>query len=246
MKKYFLKSFRINRHLRKIKSILNVLTKINQSPQQSIYKLLQRSNVTTIIDVGANVGQFGIDMRRAGFNGQIISYEPGQESFELLHEAARKNAPWKILQLALGSVEAEQVINISGNSGLSSSLLEMETDHLKYFPTSRTIKQEIVQISTLDKQIINLGLDPQFILLKLDVQGYEFEVLQGASNSLSKIPFCFLEVSLFPLYKGELGWIQIVNLLAAAGHEVIDLYRGTETKNGKLLQIDILTKLSGK
>jgi FkbM family methyltransferase len=217
---------------------------INQSPQQSIYKLLQGSTVTTIIDVGANVGQFGLDMRRAGFDGQIISYEPGQESFGLLRKTARNSEPWKISQIALGSAEAEKLINVSGNSGLSSSFLEMETDHLKHFPASITVKQEIAHVSTLDKQISGLGLDPKSILLKLDVQGYEFEVLNGARNNLSKIPFCYLEVSLFPLYKGEASWLQVMNFLAAAGHEVIDVYRGTETKHGELLQLDILTKLS--
>ena len=54
----------------------------------------------------------------------------------------------------------------------------------------------------------------------------------------------YLINSLFPLYKGEASWLQVINFLAAAGHEVIDVYRGTETKHGELLQLDILTKLS--
>ena len=79
-------------------------------------------------------------------------------------------------------------------------------------------------------------------MLKLDVQGYEAEVLKGAVKSMSRIPLCFLEVSIVPLYEGEITLLPILKLLSESGHEVIDVFRGLKTKNGQLLQLDILTK----
>jgi len=216
------------------------------SPFTSIVRNLEESKVFNVIDIGANVGQFGLDIRRHGFHGQIISYEPVQETFGSLSQTIKHHQPWKAFQLGLGSAESERTINISGNAGLSSSILEMGSLHLENFPDSVTVARQKILISTIDKQLAVLGLQPQEIMLKLDVQGFEAEVLKGASQSLSKIPLCYLEVSMLPLYEGEITFLPILNMLSEAGHEVIDVFRGLKAKNGQLLQMDILTKLTKK
>ncbi len=199
-----------------------------------------------MIDVGANVGQFGLDIRRQGFQGLIVSYEPVAKTFGLLTQTIRRHQPWKSFQLGLGAEESERLINISGNDGLSSSLLEMKDLHLENFPDSATVAKERILISTIDKQVSTLGLRPQEIMLKLDVQGFEAEVLKGASQTLSKIPLVYLEVSITPLYEGEVSFLPILIELSKSGHEVIDVFRGLKGSNGQLLQLDILTKLSNK
>lgn len=214
------------------------------SPFTSIVRNLEKLDVTNVIDVGANVGQFGLDIRRHGFEGQIFSYEPVKETFVSLSQTIKQHQPWKALQLGLGAAESERTINISGNAGLSSSILEMGSLHLENFPGSLTVGKQNISISTIDKQLEVLGLRPQEIMLKLDVQGFEAEVLKGASQSLSKIPLCYLEVSITPLYEGEISFLPILIELSKFGHEVIDVFRGIKAKDGRLLQLDILTKLS--
>ena len=216
------------------------------SPFKSIIRNVDELKLTHVLDVGANAGQFGIDIRRYGFNGQILSFEPVSQTFTLLTETIKKHQPWQALQLGLGSIESEQTINVSGNAGLSTSLLTMGSVHLANFPESATVSTQRVTISTLDKQLELLGIDPRHIMLKLDVQGYEAEVLKGASQSLSRIPLCYLEVSMVPLYEGEITFLPILNMLSEAGHEVIDVFRGLKAKNGQLLQMDILTRLTKK
>ena len=216
----------------------------SDSPFFSIVRNLKDLNISNVIDVGANVGQFGLDIRRHGFEGQIISFEPVNEIFELLEKTARRNQPWKAIKLGLGASESERTINISSNEGLSSSILEMETLHLENFPNSTTVARQNVSISTIDQVLMALAIRPQEIMLKLDVQGFESEVLKGASQSLSKIPLCYLEVSISPLYKGEVTFLPILIELSKSGHEVIDVFRGVKAKNGKLLQLDILTRLT--
>ncbi len=216
------------------------------SPFKSIIGNIDELKLTHVLDVGANVGQFGIDIRWHGFDGQILSFEPVSQTFTLLTKTIKKRQPWKALQLGLGSIESEQTINVSGNAGLSTSLLTMGSVHLANFPESATVSTQRVTISTVDKQLEILGIDPRHIMLKLDVQGYESEVLKGASQSLSRIPLCYLEVSMVPLYEGETTFLPILNILAEAGHEVIDVFRGIKAKDGQLLQMDILTKLAVK
>ncbi len=219
---------------------------IADTPFKSIVRNLQECKILTVIDVGANVGQFGLDVRRHGFEGQIVSYEPVEETFNLLTQMIKQSQPWRAFQLGLGAAESERAINISGNAGLSSSLLEMGSLHIENFPDSATVSKQNIVISTIDNQLETLGIPPEEIMLKLDVQGYEAEVLKGAAQSLSKIPLCYLEVSITPLYEGEISFLPILIELSKFGHEVIDVFRGIKANNGQLLQLDILTKLSNK
>jgi len=228
---------------RSVRDYLTGMGRISDAPVKSIVRNLNDLNIRSVIDVGANVGQFGLDVRRHGFGGLIVSYEPVQKSFEFLSQTIKQHQPWTAFQLGLGAEESERSINISGNDGLSSSLLKMGSTHLENFPSSATVSKQTISISTIDKQLEILGIRPQELLLKLDVQGFEAEVLKGASRSLSKIPLCYLEVSITPLYEGEITFLPILMELSNFGHEVIDVFRGIKTKNGQLLQLDILTKL---
>ena len=119
------------------------------------------------------------------------------------------------------------------------------------------ISTQSIKAQTLDEVVNNyeianggkeklLSLKSVKMIGSIDVQGYEGEVLKGASKSLSKIPFCFLEVSLVSLYEGEILFLPILNMLKESGHTVVDVFRGVTSKNGQLLQLDILTKLTVK
>lgn len=231
---------------RSARELLTGVGEISDTPFKSIARNLENCQISGVIDVGANVGQFGLDIRRHGFKGQIVSFEPVSETFTLLTETIKKYQSWKAFQIGLGASESVESINISGNAGLSSSLLKMGPVHLENFPDSATVSNQKVIISTLDNQLETLGIDPRRILLKLDVQGYEAEVLMGAVKSLKLIPLCYLEVSLVPLYESETTFLPILNTLSDAGHEVIDIFRGIQAKDGQLLQMDILTKLAVK
>jgi FkbM family methyltransferase len=235
---------RTNSIARSARELITGIGDVSNTSIKSISRYLDKLHIQTVIDVGANVGQFGMDIRRHGFKNQIVSYEPVQETFNTLTRTIKRHQPWKAFRLGLGAEESELSINVSGNAGLSSSIFEMKSLHLENFPESATVSREKISISTVDKQLEILGLLPRDIMLKLDVQGFEAEVLKGASVSLSSIPLCYLEVSISPLYKGEVSFLPLLIELSKFGHEVIDVFRGIKAKDGKLLQLDILTRLS--
>jgi len=237
-------SLRRNPVVRLVKEASRGIKELANTPHKSIVNRIKEVPEICVIDVGANVGQFGLDLRRHGFRGQIYSYEPVLETFEVLQETIKRYQPWRAFNLGLGAKKSKKLINISGNSGLSTSLLKMNNTHIENFPESRKVAEELVMLSTIDKQLLELNLIASKVLLKIDVQGYESEVLRGASANLPNIPYCFLEVSLEPLYEEEITFLSILNILSNAGHEVVDVYRGICARDGRLLQLDVLTKLS--
>ena len=235
------KRLRLNPWARNLKDIAIVLSKMFDSNSKSIANFCTIYGVNSIIDVGANSGQFGIDMRRGGYRQDIFSFEPVTETFHALAKTTRRDVSWNAVNLALGSSKGFSKINISKNSGLSSSILSMNSLHLENFPDSEFIDTELVQVSTVDDQIRILGIRPETSMLKMDVQGYEYEVLKGAVNNLGKFKFCYLELSIQPLYNGEATFLSVLNFLSSHGQVVLSIYRGVSGKNGQLLQVDVLT-----
>ena len=239
----------MKRHLRKIAVLRHVrdvqkgFKLFYETPQKALVRYLKESNITNVLDIGANVGQFGIDLRRNGYTGQIYSFEPVSEFFSSLQKTAKSDGKWQAFQIGLGAQEGLIDINISGNDGLSSSILPMADLHITSFPSSGYIATEKIRLSTLDNELASLGLNPTSIFLKIDVQGYEAQVLLGANKSIGRIPFCYLESSLNALYDGELQFLELLNKLAESNHFMIEIFRGEKGTTGELLQVDVLTRL---
>jgi len=228
---------------RKFKTLIMNFQNIQFSQPASILRHLNSSDITTIIDVGANVGQFGIDMRSSGFAGKIFSFEPVTEIYDVLQKRSWNDSNWSVHKIGLGANEGVSNINVSMNAGLSSSILKMNGTHEAYFPNSITKYTEEILLSTLDIQISSLEINPSNCLLKIDVQGFEYEVLMGALSNLPKIPMVLLEISITPFYVGEKDLVTLLEVLRNVNHNVIDIYRGIQSRSGNLLQIDVLTSL---
>ena len=235
--------FRTDPHFRKLKTLIDNLNRINFSQYEIIFRHLNSRQIKTITDVGANVGQFGIDMRSCGFNGKIYSFEPVTEFYNNLQKLCARDGHWSAYKMGLGSEVGFSNINVSKNAGLSSSILQMSISHESQFPDSITNYTERIEISTLDVQLDKLGISSSDCLLKIDVQGYEYEVLMGALSNLPKIPLVLVEISVLPLYIGEKNINTLLEVLSQVNHYVIDIYRGIETREGDLLQVDVLTAL---
>jgi len=233
---------RTNRILRKIKPrILNFL-KPDSTPAEVLAKLVTNMNSPVLLDIGANVGQFGIDFRNSGFKGKIISFEPVSNSFKKLKITSRNFQPWEVIDKGLGSSKQISVINVSNNSGLSSSLLKIADEHLQAFPQSFTTSTEKIQIETLDSEISRLKLNPSEVILKIDVQGFESKVIEGGVHSIPQIRYILLELSLRSLYENERIFLDVLNMLEGLGHNVIDIHRGVRGRDGSLLQVEVITE----
>ena len=200
--------------------------------------VLKRYNVDLIIDVGANIGIFGKEIRRSGYKGKIVSFEPLADAFEKLKESIKSDPNWIAYNYALGAENGIQQINISANSH-SSSILKILDTHTKAEGTASYIGKQEIQIKALDSVFNDIKRDAREVFLKIDTQGFELNVLKGAINSLSYISTIQLEMSLLPLYEGQPLYNEIMEFLHLRHFKLIDLEPGfADLKTGTLLQFD--------
>lgn len=203
-------------------------------------RLFELHEVGLVLDVGACSGLYGLELRRLGFQGKMISFEPLRESFAQLQRHANADPKWQCLNLALGSNPGEAILHVSGKSA-SSSLLPMQARHIELVPQSRTIAEEKVQLDTLDHLFPQFADASRNVFLKLDTQGYEWEVLKGATQTLQRICGVQIELSFVPLYDGESNYLFVLKRLEDAGFIVVDIHRGLQDyERQQLLQMDFV------
>lgn len=226
--------------MRKIlKKILKSLGyQINKYQEENQLKIINQFNINKLFDVGANVGQYSLNMREMGFASKIISFEPLNAAFQTLKEVASKDSNWVVNNYALGSENGESEINVSENL-VSSSILNMLPEHIKRAPESIYVSKQTIEIKRLDGIFNNYFEDGDSVMLKIDTQGYEKNVIFGAEGILNKIKIIQLEMSVVALYENAITFTEMINFLDSKGFELFYLENGfSDTKTGKLLQVD--------
>lgn len=205
-------------------------------------RLLEHHRVDCVVDVGANDGGFAAAIRGLGYTGRILSFEPLKGPFETLNRKAISDGNWRAMQCAIGDATGDVTINVSGNAGLSSSVLPMLESHTHIAPNSRYVGTETVRQERLDVLLPELGVNPNIrTLLKVDVQGYEKAVLDGASGLFanSAIVGLQLELSLVPLYDGAMTYREGLDRAEDLGMTLMGLDPVfADPESGQLLQAD--------
>ena len=229
--------------LLKIKHFFNSFTgiEIKKYPTPELdrrIKLLTDHNIDVVLDVGANIGQYGSELRNIGYKGQIISFEPTSDAFSKLKKASSKDSLWEIHNISLGERDGESTINISKNS-VSSSILKDLPQLTNSAPEATFVKTETIIINKLDSLFSKLNLKNKKIYLKIDTQGYEKMVLDGAKNSLHNITGIQIEMALIPSYEGSLTFEEMSNFLKSLDFKLTSIESGHyDKKTGKLLEVD--------
>jgi FkbM family methyltransferase len=203
-------------------------------------RLLTQHRITMVFDVGANLGHFAWDMRELGYHGRIISFEPLSDAFAQLRDAARGDDHWQVVHIGLGDRDENREINIAGNSQ-SSSFLPMLDAHRNAAPDSAYSKMELASIRRLDAVFAEYCSPEDIVFLKIDTQGFEKFVLDGASGVLHAIPLIQLECSLVPLYEGSLLIEEMIAHMRGLGYVPVDsLPIFFDPDTGNMLQSDMV------
>jgi len=227
--------------------INNVLHKfgiqINRYPNGVLKRRIQLITeyaINKIFDVGANEGQYAQKMRKLGFTGDIISFEPLSSAFAKLKENGKKDKNWYVNNYALGNDNTAGSINVAGNS-YSSSLLEMLESHKSAAPESQYIDKEEIIIKKLDSIFDEFYCANDKVMLKIDTQGFEKNVIDGAEESLKKIILIQLETSVIPLYGKEVLLPEMIKFIEKHGFTLIAIEPEFENPNTHhLLQADCI------
>lgn len=203
------------------------------------YEWLRARNIATVLDIGANEGQFAEVVRQIFPHALIHSFEPLSTCYEKLQSKAASLMPMRCFPFAIGREDTDSVIYHNEFSP-SSSLLPMGNKHREAFPfAQKTIRENIV-VRSMDSVAAELELKPP-IMMKVDVQGSELDVLTGARKILPSIDTIIIEASFVELYQGQALFDEIYDNLHSRGFRFMgSLEQVMDPSNGAILQADCI------
>ncbi len=200
----------------------------------NLFKIL---DVNCVLDVGGNVGQYAMMLRKIGYTGRIVSFEPVNATFQVLSECAKDDPAWDVYDFALGKQDEEKVINVTASSDFSSFKDPSGYAKEAYAGSAAILNKETVSIKRLDgivKEIIP-DMRTSNVHLKLDTQGYDLQVVKGASDTLPFIKSLQSEVSVTPVYDETPDYIESIVAYRALGFEMTGMYPVSRDRTSQIL-----------
>jgi FkbM family methyltransferase len=198
--------------------------------------LFERRAIDVVIDVGANAGQYGDLLRREGYTGRLVSLEPLAEPFAALRRRAQDDGAWTALQVAASDTDGDVVLHVTEDTR-SASLLR-RNQRFGATPGWAPRGQERAtarRLAGLVDELLRPGERPY---LKIDVQGYERQVIDGAGEALARFEGLELELSVLSLYEGQTSLSEMLPLLAERGFRPLSLEPILLDDDGLLVELD--------
>lgn len=177
----------------------------HQSIKQHVAEVLAFYGVNCVIDVGANAGQYAEKLRKRGYRGRIVSFEPVSETFESLKRRSQGDPEWIVHRMALGRTDGVMSMNVTGCSRLASFLSPSEFGRRHRGEEASVLRTQEVPVRRLDGLFgeIVRGVSGPRVFLKMDTQGFDLEVFAGAEGCVDALVGLQSELSVIPLY-GEM------------------------------------------
>ena len=216
----------------------------NISINYNRYKLYHKKwlldlDINTVLDVGANVGEFTCIYHELFPNAEIFAFEPLPNCYRQLQERTKNRNNIHCYNVGLGNEDGSMEIHES-DWHPASSFREMDSLHKMNYPHSSGSKDLTVNIKRLDDVLEGEKLVDN-IFIKMDVQGFEDEVIKGGNKIFSKAKVIIVEVSFEQLYKGEPLFHGLYSLLEPLGFKFAgNLKQSVNKKDGRYLQADCI------
>ncbi len=210
---------------------------IKHTEDAILRRMLMELRPAVVIDVGANVGQYGRKVRRLRYSGRMVSYEPLVAAHAELSRLAESDPQWTVApRSAVGREDGSLMIHVARDS-VSSSLMPSTNFLTDAAPRVTPVDQQQTPIVSLDSPAAVATEGSVF--LKVDTQGYELEVLGGATEVLKRVCGLQLELSLVPLYSGAPTIADVLGYVVSIGFEPFQLVPGfRDDRTGRLLQAE--------
>ena len=216
--------------------------KLDQSTH--ITRLLDWLGIDCVLDVGANIGQYHEFLRlHVGYTGQILSFEPVRELYDRLVAASRSDPKWMIYPYALGESDRRADINVLREQTLTSFLPRDERalrtmGYEKYLQETELDRKETVDVRRLDAVFDGIVHRGARVFLKSDTQGYDMNVVRGASACLDRILSLQIELAIRQIYQGAPKYLDAIAELNALGYEATGLYPVQRDAALRIVNID--------
>ena len=195
-----------------------------------------------VLDVGASWGGYAKTLRRFGFKNKIISFEPVSESHKRLLKNSLNDNDWQVHKKIIVSNKKAKKLSINVSKDFdNSSLLNSTKLHRENHHNAKNSHKEEVECDTLDNLINYYSIDEKNLMLKIDVQGSEMDVLRSGINNLTKFKLVQIELSLQPLYEGQILYKEIIDFMNDNNFDIWNIYPGYKKKLiGQLYQFDVI------
>jgi FkbM family methyltransferase len=181
-----------------------------------------------VLDVGGGTATTAVIFQSYFPQSSIYIFEPLKNNFATISEASKGHSNWNLVNKAVGAEIGTTTINVA-NRVTASSLLELNPETESHYADMLTLKgKETIQITTLDTEIPH---DKTINVLKIDVQGFELEVLKGGSETLYRTKVIVLEVNNHTGYKGAPSYFEIDSFIRDKGFELYDILPSARVKN---------------
>ena len=189
-------------------------------------RLIGDLGIEIAVDVGANIGQYGLALRAAGYEGRILSFEPVGASFRKLERLCRFDDRWTCHRYALGAHRGKGEIRVTRASLLSSFRPPADFAQRTFQSAAEVVRTEDVEIRRLDEILPELLGDHAGarLFLKMDTQGYDLEVLAGAEGLLEQVDVLQTELSMVPLYDDAPDYLETLRHCRELGFEPVGFF----------------------
>jgi FkbM family methyltransferase len=190
------------------------------SQERHLLELFARYEVDGVIDVGANSGQYGRRLREAGYEGQILSFEPVPEAFAKLAAMSQPDASWEARNVAVADKQGTLSLNVTASSSVS-SFLTPTAEYTRIYSGIEVRRQEQVTVVSLD----TVDIPFQRPFLKTDTQGFDVRVLDGARSLLSdRVVGVQIELSVMPIYEAMPDFLDVIALMRQRGFTLTGMF----------------------
>lgn len=209
----------------------------------SLERQLIQMNIENVVDVGANRGLYGRLIRRIGFRGRILSFEPVEDLYRSLCGVAAADSSWETYRYALGDVDQMAMqMNVMASDVFSSLLAPSEAGRALFRDDIEVSRIEEVQIRRADAVLPELlaPSDLRRTHVKVDTQGFDRRVLSGFGAMISQVQSLQIEVSLVALYEGADDSLAHVVELMQSGYCLTAFVPVARDKTGRILEADAL------
>ena len=213
---------------------------IDWSRDTYLPRLFKAFNINCVLDVGARIGDYGVLLRRAGYTGRIVSFEPVAASFGLLQRRAANDKRWITYPYALGSNNGVAEINVMRETVYSSMLRPATNRDERLFPGNTIERQETIELRRLDSMFaeVTRDLENPRVYMKMDTQGWDLEVFRGAEGCLAHVVALQSELSALPIYEEMSGYQQALAVYREAGFVESAFFRETRDPHWRLVEFD--------
>jgi FkbM family methyltransferase len=210
--------------------------KIQEFTAPTLVDFLSTRRIDLVLDVGANVGQFASGLRHRGYRGGIVSFEPILSEFRVLEARAKRDRLWEARNVALGEKAGHASINVSEHT-VFSSLLPQSAVGQRIGQASAVARVEQINVVRLDE--IYEPFRDRRVFLKVDTQGYERQVVEGAASVLAYLKGIQLELPIVRLYEGMWRFDEAIAYMQARGFVVSQIAPSGHHPDDRVSLLDV-------